>query len=98
MDAIRESARGEWTLVLRTAGESPATVRVAVRDSGTGIDEAELDRIFQAFYTTRADGLGMGLAMARSIVEAHGRRLEAHNSSGGGATFPFALPVRNQES
>src|SRR5688572_31185993 len=49
-------------------------VRVAVRDSGTGIDEVDLDHIFQAFYTTKTHGLGMGLAIALSIVEAHGGR------------------------
>jgi signal transduction histidine kinase len=97
MDAIRESASGERTLVLWTAGDSSAAIRVAVRDSGTGIDEAEVDRLFQAFYTTKADGLGMGLAIARSIVEAHGGRLEAHNNPEGGATFSFALPVRNED-
>ncbi len=96
LDAMRESAGGERTLVLSTAGESPAAVRVGVGDSGTGIDEADLDHMFQAFYTTKADGLGMGLAIARSIVEAHGGRLTARNNPEGGATFSFTLPVRNQ--
>jgi signal transduction histidine kinase len=96
LDAIRESASGEQTLVLWTAGEDSAAVRVGVRDSGTGLDEADLDHIFQAFYTTKADGLGMGLAIARSIVEAHGGRLTARNNPEGGATFSFAVPVRNR--
>jgi two-component system sensor kinase FixL len=58
-----------------------------------GIDEADLDHIFQAFYTTKSAGLGMGLGIARSIVETHGGRLEAENNPDGGATFSFTLPV-----
>jgi signal transduction histidine kinase len=66
---------------------------VAVEDSGVGIDEADLDHVFHAFYTTKTDGLGMGLAIARSIVEAHGGHLEARNNPRCGATFSFTLPV-----
>jgi len=61
-----------------------------------GIDEADLDRIFQAFYTTKSIGLGMGLAIARSIVEAPGGRLGTQNNAEGGATFSFTLPVSEQ--
>jgi signal transduction histidine kinase len=96
LEAIRESATGDRTLILLTAKESSAAIRVAVRDSGVGIDEAGLDHIFQPFYTTKSAGLGMGLAIARSIVEAHGGRLEAQNNAEGGATFSFTLPVSEQ--
>ena len=96
LEAMRESATGDRTLVLLTANESSAAVRVAVRDSGAGIDEADVDRIFQAFYTTKSAGLGMGLAIARSIVEAHGGRLGTQNNAEGGATFSFTLPVGEQ--
>lgn len=92
LDAMR-SAAGSRTLVLQTASDGASAVRVAVRDSGVGIDDADADRIFEGFYTTKADGLGMGLAIARSIVEAHGGRLEARNNLEGGATFSFTLPV-----
>jgi signal transduction histidine kinase len=64
-----------------------------VEDSGVGIDEADLEVVFHAFFTTKADGLGMGLAIARSIVEAHGGRLEARNNPRCGATFWFTLPA-----
>jgi signal transduction histidine kinase len=64
-----------------------------VRDTGAGIDAIHLDHMFDAFYTTKADGLGMGLAIARSIVEAHGGELRARNNPGGGATLSFTLPV-----
>jgi signal transduction histidine kinase len=66
---------------------------VAVEDSGGGIAETDLDNVFRAFYTTKPEGLGMGLAIARSIVEAHGGHLEARNNPGGGATFSFTLPT-----
>ena len=95
--AIQESATGNRTITLRTARERSPAVRVAVKDSGVGIDEADLDRIFEAFYTTKSAGLGMGLAIARSIVEAHGGRLGAHNNPDGGATFFFTLPADEEE-
>ena len=93
LDAMPEPVTGDRTLVLQTVKDSSATIRVAVRDSGLGIDEAHLDDIFHAFFTTKADGLGMGLAIARSIVEAHGGQLEARNNLDGGTTFSFTLPV-----
>lgn len=96
LDAMQEAAAGGRTLVLRTARESSAVVRVAARDFGTGINEADVDHIFQAFYTTKTTGLGMGLAIARSIVEVHGGQLEAENNPDGGATFSFTLPVSEE--
>jgi signal transduction histidine kinase len=98
LDAMREPGESKRTLVLRTLSEGPASVVVAVEDSGVGIDEADLEHVFHAFYTTKADGLGMGLAIARSIVEAHGGRLSARNNPGGGATFSFTLPTTIKES
>jgi signal transduction histidine kinase len=93
LDAMRESGAGERTLVLRTFGAGPASVVVAVEDSGVGVPEADLDHVFHAFYTTKPDGLGMGLAISRSIVEAHGGQLKARNNPEGGATFSFTLPT-----
>jgi signal transduction histidine kinase len=99
LDAMRESSEGERTLVLRTLGaDHAASVVVAVEDSGMGIDEADLEHVFHAFYTTKPEGLGMGLAIARSIVEAHGGRLEARNNPGRGATFSFTLPAIKEGS
>jgi len=66
-----------------------------VRDSGPGLDEEKLEEIFGAFYTTKRDGMGMGLAVSRSIIEAHGGRLWASRNKSGGAIFQFALP-KNQ--
>jgi PAS domain S-box-containing protein len=70
-------------------------VLVAVRDSGPGLDMEVLDRLFDTFYTTKPQGLGMGLAISRSIIEAHGGRLWAENAVRG-AVFQFALPIQNE--
>jgi signal transduction histidine kinase len=93
LEAMRDPGAGERTLVIRTARDGTAAVRLAVEDSGPGIDEAHVDRLFQPLHTTKAQGLGMGLAIARTIVEAHGGRLGAANNAQGGATFHFTLPV-----
>ena len=68
-------------------------VELAVRDSGKGIGESDLDRVFEPFFTTKSEGLGMGLAISRSIVEAHGGRIWAENDPAGGATFRLRLPI-----
>ena len=63
---------------------------VSVQDSGVGLKEAKVDQLFEAFYSTKAQGLGMGLAISRSIVEAHGGRLWLASTAGPGTTFQFA--------
>jgi signal transduction histidine kinase len=80
-------------LVVRTTRAGATAVDVAVEDSGTGIDVNDVDRLFEPLYTTKAEGLGMGLAIVRTIVDAHGGRLRASNNASGGATFQFTLPV-----
>jgi PAS domain S-box-containing protein len=72
-------------------------ILVAVQDSGIGIDSQNLEKIFDAFYTTKSQGMGMGLAISRSIVENHGGRLWAVPNDGPGATFQFTLDVGNEE-
>jgi signal transduction histidine kinase len=93
LEALRPPWAGARALVIRTARDGATTVAVAVQDSGTGIDEKDTDRIFQPFYTTKAEGLGMGLTIARTIVDAHGGRLVAANNEHGGATVHFTLPM-----
>ena len=88
---------GFRTLVIRTARDGAAAVAVAVQDSGIGIDEKQVERLFRPLFTTKAEGLGMGLAIARTIVDAHGGRLGAANNVHGGATFHFTLPVDTEE-
>ena len=68
-------------------------VLVEVQDTGPGLDPEQLDRLFQSFYTTKADGIGMGLAISRSIAEAHGGRLSAAHNKPRGAVFRFTMPV-----
>ena len=70
-----------------------AAVLVAVQDSGPGLNPESLDRLFDAFYTTKPQGMGMGLSICRSIIEAHGGRLWATANEGRGATFQFTLPT-----
>ena len=65
---------------------------LSVQDAGTGFKPEEKDRLFEAFYTTKSEGMGMGLAISRSIIEAHGGRLWAETKQGSGATFQFSLP------
>ena len=96
LDALGPASAGARTLVIRTARDGTAAVTVAVRDSGAGIDANDTDRIFQPLYTTKADGLGMGLAIARTIVGAHGGRLVAENNDDAGATVRFTLPVETK--
>jgi two-component system sensor kinase FixL len=93
LEAMREPGASERSLAIRTARVGEATVAVAVQDSGTGIDATDADRLFQPLFTTKAEGLGMGLAIARNIVDAHHGRLEAANNPEGGATFRFTLPA-----
>jgi signal transduction histidine kinase len=79
---------------VRSARDAADGVRVAVKDSGPGPDPKSLDRLFEAFYTTKTDGLGLGLAISRRIVEAHGGSIGLHETPGGGTTFRVTLPVR----
>src|SRR3990172_12060073 len=80
LEAMRELSTGDRTLVIRTARDGAAAVRLAVQDSGIGIDEGNVDRMFQPLHTTKAQGLGMGLAITRTIVDAHGGLLGAANN------------------
>jgi signal transduction histidine kinase len=73
-------------------------VRVAVRDSGHGISAENFDRLFDTFFTTKTDGMGMGLSIGRSIVNAHGGRLWALANDHHGVTFQFTIPASGENS
>jgi signal transduction histidine kinase len=79
-------------LVIRSERAEPDGVLVQVRDSGPGLPPADVEHVFDAFYTTKPEGMGMGLAIARAIVEAHGGRLWAANLPRGTA-FQFTIPI-----
>ncbi|MET0584858.1 MAG: sensor histidine kinase [Candidatus Binatia bacterium] len=90
-DAMKEAIATERNVKVRAQTNGAGTVEVSVRDHGTGLTSDELARIFQPFYTTKREGLGMGLPISRSIIEAHGGRLWAENNADRGATFHFTV-------
>ena len=93
MNAFDAMERARERRILITTRKAGPTIHLAVQDSGGGIPADDLARIFDRFYTTKATGLGMGLSIARSLIEAHDGRLWAENNPNGGATFTFIVPV-----
>ena len=96
MDAMSTVSEGERLLEIRARPEwlhgNPAA-RISVQDCGIGLHAGQMERLFEAFYTTKSHGMGMGLAISRSIIESHGGRLWAEPNQGPGATFSFSLPA-----
>jgi PAS domain S-box-containing protein len=92
VQAIRDVGEEERELLISTRNE-PDGVSVEVRDSGPGFAPADIDRVFEAFYTTKPEGMGMGLSICRSIIEAHGGRLWAIPCEPHGALFQFTIPA-----
>jgi signal transduction histidine kinase len=80
-------------LLIRSQQSDVNHVVVMVRDSGAGIDQNDIGRVFNTFFTTKVDGMGIGLSICRSIIEAHGGLIWADDNSGHGAAFYFALPA-----
>jgi PAS domain S-box-containing protein len=93
IEAMSGVGEGQRELVVRSARDESKSMLVAVQDSGPGPDPKSLERLFDAFYTTKAHGLGLGLAISRRIIEAHGGRLWATANAPRGAIFQFTLPV-----
>jgi signal transduction histidine kinase len=92
-DAAAAGKQGPREVVLKVPAEENGWARIMVRDSGDGIKPEVLPRVFDPFYTTKASGMGMGLAISRSIIEAHGGRLTVSANTDHGATFEIALPT-----
>ena len=92
-DALRDTPVSKREVEINTQQNADGAVRVSVRDYGVGISPETRSRLFEQFFTTKAEGLGMGLAIARSIVEAHAGTIDAENAEGGGARFHFTLPI-----
>ena len=94
IDAMKETERVKELTITSEAGDGELVVSVS--DTGTGIAPQHVDQIFDAFYTTKAHGIGMGLAISRSIVESHGGRLWATSNPGPGANFHLTLPIQSE--
>ncbi len=90
MSVMKDRTRN---LVIRSSPNDRGDVLIAVCDSGPGVDPHHLDQVFEAFFTTKTEGVGMGLSISRSIIEAHGGRLSVVANKGPGATFQFSLPT-----
>jgi PAS domain S-box-containing protein len=97
VEAMGSVAAGARELVISTEQTKTGDARVAVRDSGPGVDLEHLERVFEAFYTTKSSGTGMGLSICRSIIDAHGGRLWAEANEPRGAVFQFTLPGGERE-
>ena len=97
VEAMSTVEAGPRELLISTEQTQTGGVLVSVRDSGPGIDPDHLDRVFEAFYTTKSSGVGMGLSICRSIIDAHGGRLWADMNASRGAVFRFTLPDADKE-
>src|SRR6266550_852135 len=93
LEAMQSTPIGKRRIVISTTCEDSSSVLVTVRDYGSGLPKEDLDKVFNHFYSTKPNGMGMGLTIVRSIVEAHGGKLNAENSDEG-ARFFFRLPVK----
>lgn len=93
MEAMIDTPESARRIAVRIQSNGEQTLIVCVTDAGHGIAADKLPRVFDSFFTTKEHGMGLGLAIARSIVEVHGGRIWASNNPGGGATFSFTLPV-----
>ena len=97
IEAMQANKQKRRRLTIRTTIADPKFIRVTVSDSGPGISKELIAKVFDPFFTTKPDGMGMGLAITRSIIDAHGGKLEADNNAQGGAIFGFTLPVSGRE-
>jgi PAS domain S-box-containing protein len=98
VEAMSDASEGARELLISTRRDASNGVLVSLRDSGPGLDPASLERLFDAFYTTKSSGLGMGLSICHSIIEAHGGRIWAGANEPRGAAFHFTLPLKQDEA
>ena len=96
-EAIGDGGDGFRELVVLASKKKPDCVMISVKDSGVGIDEKRLDRVFDTFFTTKHEGLGMGLSISRTIIEDHGGRLWATQNPDKGTTFSFTVPIYKED-
>jgi two-component system sensor kinase FixL len=96
-DAL-ESSKDAREILIRTSRKNTNTIIVEVKDSGCGIPAKNIPKLFTRFFTSKPDGLGMGLSISRSIIESHGGRLDVKNNPGRGATFYFTVPIGKKDA
>jgi signal transduction histidine kinase len=96
MDAIGSGANSEKTLLIKSRQATEKEISIEIEDSGIGLTPESAEKIFDTFFTTKSQGIGMGLSISRSIVESHEGRLWATPRPGGGTIFQFTVPVRSQ--
>jgi len=92
LDAMNNMQNRSRQLLVQTKRDDADHVRLTVQDSGIGLDMQAVSRLFDAFYTSKHDGMGIGLSVSRSIIENHGGRIWAEPNDGSGATFSFSIP------
>ena len=92
-EAMAEVEDRPRKLVVETSLDEGGGVKLSVRDSGVGVDQSTVEKLFQAFYTTKANGMGVGLSICRSIIQSHAGRLWVEANPGSGATFSFSIPA-----
>jgi signal transduction histidine kinase len=97
IEAMQSVARSR-ELVIRSGQDDKRRVFLTVTDCGVGIASGDADRMFSPFFTTKSGGMGMGLSICRSIVEAHEGRLSVSRNEGPGATFQFVLPSHQEDT
>ena len=98
LNAIEAMKGTSGELIIESTHNPDGQLLISISDTGPGLPAEKADQIFDAFYTTKPDGTGMGLAISRSIIESHGGRLWATNNTGPGATFHFSLPGKSAAS
>jgi signal transduction histidine kinase len=98
IEAMSGAGDGPRELRITTSADRAQATRVTVSDTGPGVDADAVDQLFEPFYTTKAGGMGMGLSICRSIVEAHGGTLSVLVNSPRGATFEFVLPATDEQA
>ena len=97
LEAMDETPDDNRLLGIKTMRQGEDTIQVDVRDCGKGIGETDLEKVFEPFFTTKPEGMGMGLAISRSIIQAHGGRLWATANQAQGCTFHFTLPIGKKD-
>ena len=98
IEAMSEVSPTQRKLLIASVKVGSSGVLMTIQDSGIGLDGESLDRLFEAFFTTKARGMGMGLAVSQTILQAHGGRLWATPNASHGATFQFTLPANNERA